>query len=294
MSIRKCKRKIALCIASLFWAACDSDSSSSVAPAPDPETNASNDISSSSESQVENTSPSSSSEVQTGEPIELSSNSEEQPTNPDIQEPASSSSEEPSSSSYFNPDYPYTLGLHPSVHCKDSTFYVPSPCQSYRPSLKTVVSELADNEALYGVPPQTCAIPAREDSIFKCDNGMVYFKKMAAATTKSFDLVGDTIEQCAPTVRDANNPCPPAKEYFIKQAEEAEASTEYPHKYKLADKTILNCKDAYETKLDTVKAYGAMYDNWTNEFKLKCDDGNKYTIDEMFDLTSKQNPDEQN
>ena len=59
-------------------------------------------------------------------------------------------------------------------------------------------------------------------------------------------------------------------------------------------KTILNCKDAYETKLDTVKAYGAMYDNWTNEFKLKCDDGNKYTIDEMFDLTSKQNPAEQN
>lgn len=292
MSIRKCKRKLALCIASLFWAACDNDSSSSVAPVPDPETNASNEVSSSSESQTET--PSSSSEIQTGEPSELSSSSEEQPANPDIQEPASSSSEEPSSSSYFNPDYPYTLGLHPSVHCKDSTFYVPSPCQSYRPSLKTVVSELADNEALYGVPPQTCAIPAREDSIFKCDNGMVYFKKMAAATTKSFDLVGDTIEQCAPTVRDANNPCPPAKEYFIKQAEEAEASTEYPHKYKLADKTILNCKDAYETKLDTVKAYGAMYDNWTNEFKLKCDDGNKYTIDEMFDLTSKQTPAEQN
>lgn len=278
MSIRKCKRKLALCIASLFWAACDNDSSSSVAPVPDPETNASNDVSSSSESQTETP----------------SSSSEEQPANPDIQEPASSSSEIPSSSSYFNPDYPYTLGLHPSVHCKDSTFYVPSPCQSYRPSLKTVVSELADNEALYGVPPQTCAIPAREDSIFKCDNGMVYFKKMAAASTKSFDLVGDTIEQCAPTVSDANNPCPPAKEYYTKQAEEAEASTEYPHKYKLADKTILNCKDAYETKLDTVKAYGAMYDNWTNEFKLKCDDGNKYTIDEMFDLTSKQNPAEQN
>ena len=292
MSIRKCKRKLALCIASLFWAACDNDSSSSVAPVPDPETNASNEVSSSSESQTET--PSSSSEIQTGEPSELSSSSEEQPANPDIQEPASSSSEIPSSSSYFNPDYPYTLGLHPSVHCKDSTFYVPSPCQSYRPSLKTVVSELADNEALYGVPPQTCAIPAREDSIFKCDNGMVYFKKMAAATTKSFDLVGDTIEQCAPTVRDANNPCPPAKEYFIKQAEEAEASTEYPNKYKLADNTTLNCKDAYETKLDTVKAYGAMYDHWTNEFKLKCDDGNKYTIDEMFDLTSKQNPAEQN
>ena len=289
MSIRKCKRKIALCIASLFWAACDNDSSSSVAPVPDPETNASNQVSSSSESQIENTTPSSSSEVQTGEPSELSSNSEEQLANPDIQEPASSSSEEPSSSSYFNPDYPYTLGLHPSVHCKDSTFYVPSPCQSYRPSLKTVVSELADNEALYGVPSNTCTILARNDSIFKCDNGMVYFKKLAYSSSNLFALAGDTIEQCASIVSDANNPCPSAKEYFTKQAEEAEASTDYSKKYTLANNTILNCKDAYETKLDTVNANGAKYDHWINEFKLKCDDGNVYTTDELLALTSKQN-----
>ena len=275
MSIRKCKRKIALCIASLFWAACDNDSSSSVAPVPDPETNASNQVSSSSESQIENTTPSSS--------------SEKQPTNPDIQEGVSSSIEEPSSSSYFNPDYPYTLGLHPSVHCKDSIFYTPSPCQSNRPSMKTVMSELADNEALYGVPSNTCTILARNDSIFKCDNGMVYFKKLAYSSSNLFALAGDTIEQCASIVSDANNPCPSAKEYFIKQAEEAEASTDYSKKYTLANNTILNCKDAYETKLDTVNANGAKYDHWINEFKLKCDDGNVYTTDELLALTSKQN-----
>lgn len=275
MSIRKCKRKIALCIASLFWAACDNDSSSSVAPVPDPETNASNQVSSSSESQIENTTPSSS--------------SEEQPADPNIQEEVSSSSEEPSSSSYFNPDYPYTLGLHPSVHCKDSIFYTPSPCQSNRPSMKTVMSELADNEALYGVPSNTCTILARNDSIFKCDNGMVYFKKLAYSSSNLFALAGDTIEQCASIVSDANNPCPSAKEYFIKQAEEAEASTDYSKKYTLANNTILNCKDAYETKLDTVNANGAKYDHWINEFKLKCDDGNVYTTDELLALTSKQN-----
>ena len=275
MSIRKCKRKIALCIASLFWAACDNDSSSSVAPVPDPETNASNQVSSSSESQIENTTPSSS--------------SEEQPADPNIQEEVSSSSEEPSSSSYFNPDYPYTLGLHPSVHCKDSIFYTPSPCQSNRPSMKTVMSELADNEALYGVPSNTCTILARNDSIFKCDNGMVYFKKLAYSSSNLFALAGDTIEQCASIVSDANNPCPSAKEYFTKQAEEAEASTDYSKKYTLANNTILNCKDAYETKLDTVNANGAKYDHWINEFKLKCDDGNVYTTDELLALTSKQN-----
>lgn len=275
MSIRKCKRKIALCIASLFWAACDNDSSSSVAPVPDPETNASNQVSSSSESQIENTTPSSS--------------SEEQPADPNIQEEVSSSSEEPSSSSYFNPDFPYTLGLHPSVHCKDSIFYTPSPCQSNRPSMKTVMSELADNEALYGVPSNTCTILARNDSIFKCDNGMVYFKKLAYSSSNLFALAGDTIEQCASIVSDANNPCPSAKEYFIKQAEEAEASTDYSKKYTLANNTILNCKDAYETKLDTVNANGAKYDHWINEFKLKCDDGNVYTTDELLALTSKQN-----
>lgn len=287
MSIQKCKRKLALCIATLFWAACDNDSSSSVAPVPDPETNASNDVSSSSESQTET--PSSSSEIQTGEPSGLSSSSEEQPANPDIQEPASSSSEIPSSSSYFNPDYPYTLGLHPSVHCKDSTFYTPSPCASYRPNLKTVMAELSENEALYGVPPQTCTIPARNDSIFKCDNGMIYFKKMAYASTKSFALVGDTIEQCAPTAATNGEACPSAKEYFTNQAENAEASTNYPNKYTLADNTTLNCKDAYKTKLDTVNANGAKYDHWINEHKQKCDDGNEYTTDELMDLVSKQN-----
>ena len=287
MSIQKCKCKIALCIASLFWAACDNDSSSSVAPVPDPETNASNEVSSSSESQTET--PSSSSEIQTVEPSELSSSSEEQPANPDIQEPASSSSEIPSSSSYFNPDYPYTLGLHPSVHCKDSTFYTPSPCASYRPNLKTVMAELSENEALYGVPPQTCTVPARNDSVFKCDNGMIYFKKMAYVTTNYFALVGDTIEQCAPTAATNGEACPSAKEYFTNQAKDAEASTNYPNKYTLADNTTLNCKDAYETKLDTVNANGAKYDHWINEHKQKCDDGNEYTTDELMDLVSKQN-----
>ena len=139
------------------------------------------------------------------------------------------------------------------------------------------------------VPPQTCTIPARNDSIFKCDNGMIYFKKMAYATTKSFALVGDTIEQCAPTAATNGEACPSAKEYFTNQAENAEASTNYPNKYTLADNTTLNCKDAYETKLDTVNANGAKYDHWINEHKQKCDDGNEYTTDELTDLVSKQN-----
>ena len=118
---------------------------------------------------------------------------------------------------------------------------------------------------------------------------MIYFKKMAYATTKSFALVGDTIEQCAPTAATNGEACPSAKEYFTNQAKDAEASTNYPNKYTLADNTTLNCKDAYETKLDTVNANGAKYDHWINEHKQKCDDGNEYTTDELMDLVSKQN-----
>ena len=279
MSIHKCKRKIALCIASIFWAACENDSSTA------PDVNTPPESSETSEASI-----SSSSEVSVPGSSETPASSEAAPA-----ESSSSEATEPaSSSSSVDPNYPYTLGLRPSVHCKDSTYYVPSPCASNRPDFKTVTAELAENEPLYGVPSNTCTIPARNDSIFKCDNGMIYFKRLAYATTNSFALVGDTIEQCAPTAT-TTNPCPSAKDYYTKIAEEAEASTDYPYEYKLANKTTLNCKEIYETKLDTIKvSEDNKREQWVNKSKYKCDDGNEYTVEDLQALTSKQSSTEPN
>ena len=243
MSIHKCKRKLALCIASLFWAACDNDSSSAPDVTIPPE---SSDIPGSSE-------PPASSETA---PAESSSS--------EAIEPASSSSS-------VNPDYPYTLGNDPSVHCKDSTYFIPSPCPSYSAKIHTVMEDFEENAPVYGIVQPVCNIPARNAPIFVCDNGAMYSQE------GDFSLIGDTIKQCAPLRQIDGDKCPSAEDYYKKQAEEAEASTDYP--YKLAQDTSINCKSTYTTKIIPATSYPDVLTNaekWGNEEKYKCEDGNTY------------------
>ncbi|MDO4946642.1 MAG: hypothetical protein Q4E52_03585 [Fibrobacter sp.] len=71
------------------------------------------------------------------------------------------------SSSSVNSEYPYVLYSDPSVHCKDSTVYVPSPCENASKSYAST----DENAPLYGIVPIVCNTPSRYDPIFKCDNG---------------------------------------------------------------------------------------------------------------------------
>lgn len=257
MSIRKCKRKFALCIASLFWAACGNDSSSNaniVANAPaDPE------FPSSSES--------------------FEATSSDSPTSSaDAANPSSSDAISPeSSSAYVNPDYPYTLGIIPSVHCKDSTYYIASPCPSYRAKIKANMASIQDEVPLYGIQQPVCAIPAQNAPIFACDNGAKYSK------SGPFILEGNTILQCAPESSADGNTCPSAEEYYKKRAEESEASTDYP--YKLAQDSSINCKTIVTAKLMPATNYpDAVFqsERWDNEIKYKCEDGNTYEYEDIL------------
>ena len=152
MSIRKCKRKLALCIAAIFWAGCDSDSNSSAPVIPNnpgeitpsdatEETQTPDPQSSDSEA----TTPTSSSEeevIPSSESFdEVSSSSEAAPE----------SSSEAESSSSVNSEYPYTLSTFPNVHCKDSSYLHKSWCPSSKPSLKQTVAEMGEYEPLYGI-----------------------------------------------------------------------------------------------------------------------------------------------
>ena len=244
MSIRKYKSKLALCIASLFWAACNNDSSSSVAPAPDPETNASNEVSSSSESQIENTSPSSSSETNT------------------TSESSSSSSSE----------YPYILAIHPSVHCKDSTFFLKATCKNTASA--KVSSDIKSSAPLYGVP---CIPEDRTDSIFKCDDGSMF------PGGNHSSLVGDTLVQMHQSCGvDSCGEWMRSDEWIAKMAEEAEANPESP--YKLARDTTINCKQTFRPSLDkaTPIFIGFEYEFLYPEGCYKCDDGNIYERDDLL------------
>lgn len=51
------------------------------------------------------------------------------------------------SSSSVNSEYPYVLYSDPSVHCKDSTVYVPSPCENASKSYAST----DENAPLYGI-----------------------------------------------------------------------------------------------------------------------------------------------
>lgn len=244
MSIRKCKRKLALCIASLFWAACDNDSSSSVAPAPDPETNASNEVSSSSESQIENTSPSSSSETNT-------------------------TSENSSSSS---PEYPYILAIHPSVHCKDSTFLLKATCKNT--ASEKVSSDIKSEAPLYGVP---CIPEDQNLSIFKCEDGSMF------PGGNHSSIVGDTLVQMHQLCGvDSCEEWMRSDEWIAKMTEEAEANPESP--YKLAKDTTINCKQTFRPRLDKSQNIfiGFEYEFLNPEGCYKCDDGNIYEWDDLL------------
>ncbi|MBR3668649.1 MAG: hypothetical protein IKN70_01350 [Fibrobacter sp.] len=252
MSIRKSKRKLALCIASLFWVACGNDSSSNAnIVASDP---SGSDLSSSSES--------------------LGTTSSGTPTSSaDAALPSSSDAVSPGSSATPNPDYPYTLGLNPSVHCKDSTVYVPSPCPSYKAKIKSTMASIEENVALYGIVQPTCTITARNDPIYICDNGMSYVKG------NEFVLQENTIVQCAPT--STNGTCPSAQEYYAKIAEDAEASTKYL--YKLASDTTVNCKESSTAKIVTQDIYpGMKTEKWGVEGKYKCQDGKTHEYEDLL------------
>lgn len=80
---------------------------------------------------------------------------------------AESSSGMGESSSSVNSEYPYVLYSDPSVHCKDSTVYVPSPCKNASKSYAST----DENAPLYSIVPIVCNTPSRYDPIFKCDNG---------------------------------------------------------------------------------------------------------------------------
>ena len=243
MSIRKCKRKLALCIASLFWAACNNDSSSSVAPAPDPETNASNEVSSSSESQIENTSS--------------SSNSSE---------------------------YPYILAIHPSVHCKDSTFFLKATCKNTASA--KVSSDIKSSAPLYGVP---CIPEDQNLSIFKCEDGSMF------PGGNQSSLVGDTLVQMHQSCGvDSCGEWMRSDEWIAKMAEEAEAYPESP--YKLAKDTTINCKQTFRPSLDKLlpPLIGFESEYLNPEVCYKCDDGNIYEWDDLLkdenkDLWEKEN-----
>lgn len=234
MSIRKSKRKIALCIASIFWAACENDSST----APDV-----------------STPPESSETNAAGVP-----HSSDTPT----------SSE---SASHLN--YPYTLKLNTAVHCKDSTFLIPSPCPTSKPEPVSKASDLEETAPLYGIVNPSCTIPSKNLPVFTCDDGTII---PAQGNTPAFQVVADTIIQCA---LERNNGCPPAEEEFAKVIAETEASSVYP--YKLAKDTTVNCKQSYivTTNLATYTE-GMNYNIQTLAQSVKCDDGNTYTHQDLL------------
>ena len=210
MSIRKSKRKIALCIASIFWAACENDSST----APDV-----------------STPPESSETNAAGVP-----HSSDTPT----------SSE---SASHLN--YPYTLKLNTAIHCKDSTFLIPSPCSTSKPGPVSKASDLEETAPLYGIVNPSCTIPSKNLPVFTCDDGTII---PAQGNTPAFQVVADTIIQCA---LERNNGCPPAEEEFAKVIAETEASSVYP--YKLAKDTTVNCKQGLQLRYSRL-SHAAMRD----------------------------------
>ena len=233
MSIRKYKSKLALCIAALFWTACDNDSSTT----PDV-----------------NTPPDSSETSKEG----VSSSSE-----------ATASTENSSSSS---PEYPYILAIHPSVHCKDSTFFLKATCENS--ASKKVSSDIISAAPLYGVP---CIPEDITYSIFKCDDGSMF------PGGNHSSLVGDTLVQMHQSCGvDSCGEWMRSDEWIAKMAEEAEANPESP--YKLARDTTINCKQTFRPSLDKATSIfiGFEYESLYPEGCYKCDDGNIYERDDLL------------
>ena len=284
MPIRMSCRNIVLCIAFVFWAACNNDSSSNTAI----EISAPDEVSSSSEvvTEISSSSVSSSSKTQeilSSSKIQEDSISSGVSSSSQNQESSSSSeassSSEISSSSGVNADHPYTLWLHPSVHCWDTTYYNHVSCSSFRPESQMdkpdiQAAPLPDG----GMMPSYCTmllISARE-----CENGMIY------PMSNQFPLIGDTIVQCSADSSDDG--CVPADAACAKKIEGAEASTEYP--YILKKDLTVNCKEMYKMELDTGhfipegfnwSSYGG-YERVRCTSYYLCEDGNSYESEDML------------
>ena len=267
MPARMCYRNIVLCVALAFWVACNNDSSSNTAV----EISAPDEVSSSTEvvTEISSSSLSSSSTAQ-----EISSSSQKQELSSSS---VVSSSSEISSSSGVNADYPYTLWLHPSVHCWDTTYINQVSCSSFRPELQMDKSDI-----LAALPPSGESLPSYcmpgYLSVYVCENRMIYPKY------DKFSLIGDTIVQCSADNLDGG--CEPAEDACAKKIEDAEASTEYP--YMLKKDLSVNCKEMYKMELDTGDV---LYYNWPYSGRYEwlrctsyylCEDGNSYEYEDML------------
>ena len=255
MPIRICYRNIVLCMALVFWVACNDDSSSNTPV----EISAPDEVSSSSEVVTEISSSSKTQEIlSSSQKQELSSSS------------VASSSSEISSSSGVNADYPYTLWLHPSVHCWDTTYMNQVSCSSFRPEL-----QMDKSDVLAALPPSGESLPSYcmpgYLSVYVCENRMIYPKC-------------DTIVQCSADNLDGG--CEPAEDACAKKIEDAEASTEYP--YMLKKDLSVNCKEMYKMELDTGDV---LYYNWPYSGRYEwlrctsyylCEDGNSYEYEDML------------
>lgn len=268
MSIKKYKRKLALCVAALFWAGCDSDSSSAPEATPDNPGEISPLPSSSSE--METAHSSESSEI-------LSSSSEGLPESSSEAEPSG----ETESSSSVNSDYPYTLSTFPNVHCKDSSYFHKSWCPSSKPSLKQSIADMP----LYGVVQPVCQDYDRTVNVYTCDNGCTY-------SPGAFNLLqGDTIFQ--QEYSNIDKKYIPIQKKIAQDSAQAEASTSYP--YMLASDTTVHCKTMYKTKIaKTVPS--SLCDTYSEGYYFRCKDGNNYEWEEMLrdenGLIERENPDE--
>ena len=299
MSIRKCKRKLALCIAAIFWAGCDSDSNSSApvipnnpgeitpndaaeeAEAPAPQSNSSEATAPTSSSEEE-VIPSSESFDEVSSSSEATPESSSEVVSPSETESSSSKSE---SSSSVNSEYPYTLSTLPNVHCKDSSYLHKSWCPSSKPSLKQTVAEMGEYEPLYGIVQPVCQDYDRMVNVYTCDNGCTY---SPGAFNK---LEGDTIFQQEYSTID--NKYIPIQKKIAQDSAQAEASTSYP--YMLTSDTTVHCKTMYKTKI-AKSTPSSLCETYSEGFYFKCKDGNNYEWEEMFrgenGLIERENPDE--
>lgn len=287
MSIKKYKRKLALCVAALFWAGCDSDSSSATEAIPEnpgeitPLPNSSEDTAPSSSSEAE-TIPSSESSDEISSSTEAIPESSSEAVSPSETE---SSSSEAESSSSVNSDYPYTLSTFPNVHCKDSSYFHKSWCPSSKPTLKQSIAEMETDMPLYGVVQPVCQDYDRTEHVYTCDNGCKY-------QPGAFNLLqGDTIFQ--QEYSNIDKKYIPIQKKIAQDSAQAEASTSYP--YMLASDTTVHCKTMYKTKIAKLTP-SSLCDTYSEGSHFRCKDGNNYEWEEMLrdenGLIERENPDE--
>ena len=274
MSIKKYKRKLALCVAALFWAGCDSDSSSATEAIPEnpgeitPLPSSSEDTAPSSSSEVEAPTSSESSD-------EISSSTEAVPeSSSEAVSPSEteSSSSETESSSSVNSEYPYTLSTFPNVHCKDSSYFHKSWCPSSKPSLKQTVAEMGEYEPLYGIVQPVCQDYDRTVNVYTCDNGCTY------SPGASNLLQGNTIVQQEYSSIDKKYI--PIEQKFAQDSAQAAADTSYP--YTLASDTSVHCKILIKTQIGKMITSDTECDMYAEKYYYKCKDGNDYEREDML------------